>query len=131
MVNTAAQFDKAVAIVKALPPDGPVKPSQDDQLADGWKQLDVHLVNGFRAGAKFKTIGMFYGHFKQANDGDCTGPAPGAFDFKGKYKYRAWKALEGMSKDDAKAKYVQLLQAMLEKTDDEANKKYLAELEVA
>ena len=33
MVNTAAQFDKAVAIVKALPPDGPVKPSQDDQLA--------------------------------------------------------------------------------------------------
>ena len=36
----------------------------------------------------------------------------GTFDFKGKYKYRAWKALEGMSKDDAKAKYVQLLQAV-------------------
>ena len=33
MVNTKAQFEKAVTIVKALPPDGPVKPSQDDQLA--------------------------------------------------------------------------------------------------
>ena len=33
MVNTKAQFDKAVAIIKALPEDGPVKPSQDEQLA--------------------------------------------------------------------------------------------------
>jgi hypothetical protein len=27
-----AQFDKAVAIVQALPKDGPIKPTQDDQL---------------------------------------------------------------------------------------------------
>ena len=33
MVNVKAQFDKAVIVVKALPPDGPVKPTQDDQLA--------------------------------------------------------------------------------------------------
>ena len=33
MSASKAQFDKAVAIVKALPADGPVKPSQDDQLA--------------------------------------------------------------------------------------------------
>lgn len=33
MVNTKAQFDKAVAIVKGLPEDGPVKPTQDDKLA--------------------------------------------------------------------------------------------------
>jgi hypothetical protein len=26
------QFDKAVAIVQALPKDGPIKPTQDDQL---------------------------------------------------------------------------------------------------
>lgn len=31
-VNVQAQFDKAVAIVKSLPPDGPVKPTQDQQL---------------------------------------------------------------------------------------------------
>lgn len=33
MVNTKAQFDKAVAIVKGLPEDGPVKPTQEDKLA--------------------------------------------------------------------------------------------------
>lgn len=32
MVNVQKQFDRAVAIVKELPPDGPVKPSQDQQL---------------------------------------------------------------------------------------------------
>lgn len=32
MSNVKAQFDKAVAIVKDLPADGPVKPSQDEQL---------------------------------------------------------------------------------------------------
>jgi hypothetical protein len=29
---TKAKFDKAVAIVQSLPKDGPIKPSQDDQL---------------------------------------------------------------------------------------------------
>ncbi|BEI85057.1 hypothetical protein CcaverHIS002_0504580 [Cutaneotrichosporon cavernicola] len=96
-------FDKAVAIVKALPADGPTKPTQDQQLE-------------------------FYGLFKQANEGDCTGPAPGAFNFTAKYKYNAWKKLEGMSKDDAKAKYVALLKSMLEKADDADSKKALEEL---
>lgn len=35
MSNVKAQFDKAVAIVKDLPSDGPVKPSQDEQLQVG------------------------------------------------------------------------------------------------
>ena len=53
---------------------------------------------------------QFYGLFKQANDGDCTGPRPGMMDFTGKYKYDAWKKLEGMSKEDAQKKYVELLE---------------------
>lgn len=36
----------------------------------------------------------------------------GAFDFKGKYKWQAWKDLEGMSKDVAQAKYVAMLRAV-------------------
>jgi hypothetical protein len=36
-----AQFDKAVAIVKALPPNGSVKPTQDDQLAVSFGLLDT------------------------------------------------------------------------------------------
>lgn len=82
-----AQFDKAVQIVKDLPKDGPITPSQDQQL-------------------------QFYSLFKQANEGDCTGPAPGAFNFTAKYKYNAWKKLEGTSKEDAAAKYVALLKSV-------------------
>lgn len=33
IMGIQAAFDKAVQIVKELPKDGPVKPSQDDQLA--------------------------------------------------------------------------------------------------
>ncbi|ORX37410.1 acyl CoA binding protein-domain-containing protein [Kockovaella imperatae] len=107
MSNTQAQFDKAVEIVGKLPPDGPAKPTTEDQL-------------------------KFYAHFKQAKNGDCTGAAPGMFDFKGKAKYNAWKELEGMSKEDAMSIYVVLLRDMLKKfDDDEASKKFLAELEGA
>ena len=51
------------------------------------------------------------------------------FDFVGKAKYKAWKELDGMSKEDAMAKYVALLKEMLGKADDEQSKKYLAELD--
>ncbi|WVQ82702.1 hypothetical protein IAT38_004834 [Cryptococcus sp. DSM 104549] len=105
-MSIQAQFDKAVAIVKGLPKDGPVQPTQDEQLA-------------------------FYAHFKQANEGDNTGAAPGMFDFVGKAKYKAWKAIEGTSKEDAQKKYVELLKEMLSKSDDAESKKYLAELEAA
>ncbi|WWC58757.1 uncharacterized protein I303_101301 [Kwoniella dejecticola CBS 10117] len=103
-MSVQAQFDKAVAIVQGLPKDGPVQPTQEDKLA-------------------------FYGAFKQANEGDVSGPAPGMFDFVGKAKYKAWKELEGTSKDDAKKKYVELLKAVLQKQNDDESKKYLAELE--
>ncbi|OCF73977.1 long-chain fatty acid transporter [Kwoniella mangroviensis CBS 8886] len=105
-MSVQAQFGKAVAIVQGLPKDGPTQPSQDDKLA-------------------------FYGAFKQANEGDNTGPAPGMFDFVAKAKYKAWKALEGTSQEDAKKKYVDLLKAILQKQDDEESKKYLAELDAA
>ncbi|KJE05036.1 long-chain fatty acid transporter, partial [Cryptococcus gattii NT-10] len=108
MVNTKAQFDKAVAIVKGLPEDGPVKPTQEDKLA----------VSPY-ASSPLTT----------ANEGDVSGPAPGMFDFVGKAKYNAWKKISGMSKEDAMAKYVELLTEMLKKSDDEASKQYLAELE--
>ncbi|KAK1925455.1 long-chain fatty acid transporter [Papiliotrema laurentii] len=106
MVNVQKQFDKAVDIVKNLPKDGPIKPSQDQQLE-------------------------FYAHFKQANEGDNTGAAPSAFNFTAKYKYNAWKKLEGMSKEEAQKKYVELLKSVLEQVNDEESKKYLAELEAA
>jgi len=33
MSSTQEKFDRAVAIVQGLPKDGPIKPTQEDQLA--------------------------------------------------------------------------------------------------
>ncbi|KAH8735783.1 hypothetical protein BGZ61DRAFT_472179 [Ilyonectria robusta] len=43
-----------------------------------------------------------------------TVTAPGAFDFKGKYKYRAWKELvdEGISAETAQERYVVLVEKL-------------------
>ena len=51
-----------------------------------------------------------YALFKQGNVGDCNTSRPGMFDMKGKAKWDAWDAKKGMSQEDAKAKYVALIQ---------------------
>ena len=52
----------------------------------------------------------FYALFKQGNVGDTNTERPGMMDFKGKAKWDAWKAKEGMSSDDAKTAYVAKVQ---------------------
>ncbi|ODH51312.1 hypothetical protein GX48_02552 [Paracoccidioides brasiliensis] len=44
-------------------------------------------------------------------------PKPGTFDFKGKYKYNAWKKIaeEGLSAEEAQEKYVSLVEKFKEK----------------
>ncbi|KDQ57061.1 hypothetical protein JAAARDRAFT_194244 [Jaapia argillacea MUCL 33604] len=101
-----AKFDKAVTIVQGLPKDGPIKPSQSDQL-------------------------FFYSHYKQATIGDVNIPRPGLMDFTGKAKWDAWKKVEGVSKEDAMKLYVDKLLEVLGKVDDEESKKYIAEIEAA
>lgn len=47
-----------------------------------------------------------YALYKQATDGDVSGPKPGLLDLKGRAKYKAWSELKGTSKDEAMKKYV-------------------------
>lgn len=49
-----------------------------------------------------------YALFKQASEGDVTGKRPGLMDFKGRAKYDAWTAVEGMERDEAMRTYVAL-----------------------
>ncbi|KAJ7170900.1 acyl-CoA-binding protein [Mycena crocata] len=98
-----AKFNKAVAIVQGLPKDGPVKPSQEDQL-------------------------FFYSYFKQANLGDNTTTRPGMLDFTGKAKWDAWTGVKGTSKEEAWAKYVEKLLEVLKAAGDET---HIAEIEAA
>ena len=51
--------------------------------------------------------------FKQATEGDVSGKKPGRFDLKGRAKYNAWESLRGTSSDDARAKYVALVNRLL------------------
>ena len=56
------------------------------------------------------TLLKIYSLYKQATVGDVTGEAPSAFDFVGRAKYDAWKAVKGMSKDDAMRAYVKVIE---------------------
>ena len=55
------------------------------------------------------TLLELYSYFKQASEGDAAGDRPGAFDFKARAKFDAWKAREGMSKDVAMKGYIKLV----------------------
>jgi diazepam-binding inhibitor (GABA receptor modulating acyl-CoA-binding protein) len=50
-----------------------------------------------------------YGLFKQATQGDVSGDRPGMFDFKGAAKYDAWEKRRGMTRDEAKQAYAELV----------------------
>ena len=54
-----------------------------------------------------------YAYFKQATDGDNTTSKPGMFDIKGQFKWNAWKDKAGLTKDEAKQKYVDLVTELL------------------
>ena len=58
------------------------------------------------------TMLKLYSHFKQATEGDVAGPKPGFFDFVGTAKYEAWEKLKGLSGDDAKKKYCDLVKRL-------------------
>ncbi|OCH93033.1 acyl-CoA-binding protein [Obba rivulosa] len=99
-----AKFDKAVQIVKSLPKDGPIKPTQDEQL-------------------------FFYKYYKQGTEGDVNTARPGMLDFVGKAKWDAWDSVKGVSKEEAWTKYVEKLLEILNRVGDEESKKYVAEIE--
>ncbi|KAK6458357.1 acyl-CoA-binding protein [Scheffersomyces xylosifermentans] len=56
-----------------------------------------------------------YGLYKQANVGDNTTTKPGVFDLKGKYKWQAWKDLEGTSQEEAEQQYIEFATSLIEK----------------
>ena len=76
-------FEKAAEDVQELPE----RPSNDDLLS-------------------------LYAYFKQGTEGDVSGKRPGFTDFKGRAKFDAWKELEGMGAEDAKQKYIDLVESL-------------------
>jgi diazepam-binding inhibitor (GABA receptor modulator, acyl-CoA-binding protein) len=59
------------------------------------------------------TLLKMYALYKQGTVGDVEGKKPGFTDPVGKAKYQAWEQIKGMSADDAKAAYADLVEGLL------------------
>lgn len=53
-----------------------------------------------------------YGLYKQATAGDVSGKRPGMLDMRGRAKWDAWAERKGLSSDDARARYVALVERL-------------------
>ncbi len=73
------QFNSAVALIKSLP-------AQDNE-----------------------NLLKMYSLFKQATIGDASGKKPGMLDFVAKAKFEAWETLKGVSQEEAKKRYIALV----------------------
>lgn len=64
------------------------------------------------------TLLQLYALFKQGSAGDVAGEKPGFFDFVAAAKYEAWEKLKGLSLDDAKNQYIDLVRKLGGSVDD-------------
>lgn len=58
------------------------------------------------------TLLKLYAYYKQATAGDVQGKRPGFTDFAGRAKYDAWKKLKGMPQEQAKKRYIKLVEKL-------------------
>lgn len=58
------------------------------------------------------TMLALYALYKQGSQGDVSGAKPGFFDFVGVAKYEAWEKRRGMSQDEARQKYIELVESL-------------------
>lgn len=81
MSDIKKEFAAAVEKVRNAPADGAFKPGNEMKL-------------------------KMYGLFRQANDGDVSGKRPGLLNVVERFKYDAWAALKGVSREEAMKRYV-------------------------
>jgi acyl-CoA-binding protein len=83
MSDLQAEFEAAAATAKNLP----TNPGNDVKL-------------------------QLYALYKQGSEGDVQGDRPGFTDFVGRAKYDAWEKLQGLTKDEAMHKYIDLVKSL-------------------
>ncbi len=59
------------------------------------------------------TLLELYALYKQGSAGECTGKRPGMLDPVGRAKYDAWKKLAGTPQDEARQRYIDLVEKLL------------------
>jgi len=58
------------------------------------------------------TMLKLYGLYKQGTAGENTEKKPGFGDMVGRAKWDAWNGLKGISEDDAKQQYIDLIESL-------------------
>lgn len=58
------------------------------------------------------TMLKIYALYKQASVGDNTDKKPGFSDMVGRVKWDAWNALKGISGDEARQQYIDLIESL-------------------
>ena len=56
-----------------------------------------------------ETIRKVYAYYKQATEGDISGKRPNVLRIRDRIKFDAWSSISGMSKDEAKVAYIDLV----------------------
>ena len=87
MSDLERRFQEAVDKVRHAPADGAFKPSNDFKL-------------------------KMYALYRQATDGNVTGRKPGMLNPVERYKWQAWKDVEGQSREQAMAAYIAEVEAV-------------------
>ncbi|MGK7294353.1 MAG: acyl-CoA-binding protein [Candidatus Wenzhouxiangella sp. M2_3B_020] len=77
-----------------------------EQAAERVQQLDERPDND--------TLLKLYALYKQGSEGDVSGERPGFFDFVGVAKYEAWEKLQGTEREEAKKRYIELVDSLTE-----------------
>ncbi|XP_064004247.1 acyl-CoA-binding domain-containing protein 6 isoform X5 [Pogoniulus pusillus] len=80
-------------------------PPADRDLAALFEQAAQRLPALLPAASKEQLL-YLYARYKQVKFGTCNTPKPGFFDFEGKQKWEAWKALGDVSPHQAMQEYV-------------------------
>ncbi|XP_077406979.1 acyl-CoA-binding protein-like [Vanacampus margaritifer] len=64
----------------------------------------------------YQEVNALYGLYKQATIGDVNSDRPGILDFLGRRKWDSWMAKKGLSKEEAMAAYVELVENLKSKS---------------
>ncbi|KAB0341187.1 hypothetical protein FD754_018113 [Muntiacus muntjak] len=88
-------------------------------LAELFEKAAAHL-QGLVPVASREQLLYLYARYKQVKVGNCNTPKPSFFDFEGKQKWEAWKALGDSSPSQAMQEYI----AVVKKLDPSWNPQY-------
>lgn len=80
-------------------------------LTELFEKAAVHLQGLIQVATREQLL-YLYARYKQVKVGNCNTPKPSFFDFEGKQKWEAWKALGDSSPSQAMQEYIALVRKL-------------------